>query len=130
MKTYVKDLFKHHEIGSYISNNHLKGSYCVKERKSFHMQKTAIDSLVANLPIINKYKGEVHMQYYQNDLQQLGMDNYHVSELVPMDHMNQNQVQVDSRLCGGCGRCGGCFRCGGFRCGGCFGCFGCFGFFI
>ncbi|GIN73765.1 hypothetical protein J14TS2_42400 [Bacillus sp. J14TS2] len=75
------------------------------------------------------------MQYYQNDLQTLGMDNYHVGELVPMDHMNQYPVQADSRLCGRCGGCGGCYRCGGFRCGGvrcggCFGCFGCFGFFI
>ena len=84
------------------------------------------------------------MQNYQNDLQMLGMDNYHVGELVPMDLQSQDS-RVFGMRCGGCGmrcggmmcggmRCGGCggFRCGGcggFRCGGCGGCFGfsCFG---
>ncbi|RID86654.1 heterocycloanthracin/sonorensin family bacteriocin [Peribacillus asahii] len=79
------------------------------------------------------------MHNFQNELQTLGMDNYQVGQVTPIDYQYQNPVEfVDMRRCGGCGfRCGGCgFRCGGFRCGGCFGigfgfgCFGCFGFFI
>lgn len=76
----------------------------------------------------------------QNELQGLGIDPYHVGQLVPVDPYSQD-VRMFGMRCGGCGfRCGGCggfrcgFGCGGFGCGGCFGCFGfgigfgCFGF--
>jgi len=82
------------------------------------------------------------MHNFQNELQMLGMDNYQVGQLTPIDYQTQTPLEfVDMRRCGGCGGCG--FRCGGFRCGGCgfrcggcfgigfgFGCYGCFGFFI
>ena len=67
------------------------------------------------------------MQYFQNELQGLRMDNYHVGELIPMDHMSQYPVQFDSRLCGRCGGCGrlwrllSLWRFAVFGCGGCFG---------
>jgi heterocycloanthracin/sonorensin family bacteriocin len=84
-----------------------------------------------------KDNGEDNMHNFQNELQMLGMDNYQVGELIPIDYYSQDSFQFgDMRRCGGCFRCGGCgFRCGGcgFGCGGCFGFgigFGCFGFFI
>lgn len=89
------------------------------------------------------------MQNFQNDLQMLGMDNFQVGQLIPIDPHNQDLRQFGGMRCGGCGgrcggcggfrcggcgggRCGGCGGCGGFRCGGfgCFGCFSCFGFGI
>ncbi|MEH6949588.1 heterocycloanthracin/sonorensin family bacteriocin [Bacillus sp. JJ634] len=70
------------------------------------------------------------MHNFQNELQMLGMDNYQVGQLTPIDYQTQNPLEfVDMRRCGGCGGCG--FRCGGcFGIGFGFGCFGCFGFFI
>ena len=66
------------------------------------------------------------MQYFQNELQMLGMDNYQVGELIPIDYQIQDQRQFGGMMCGGmmCGgmRCGG-MMCGGFRCGG-FSCWG------
>ena len=34
------------------------------------------------------------MQYFQNELQRLRMDNYHVGELIPMDPMSQDPRSV------------------------------------
>lgn len=74
------------------------------------------------------------MQNFQHELQSLGMDQYQVGELTPIQYQAPVPVQFNDMRrcggCGGCGRCGGCGGCGGFRCAGCFGCFGCFGFFI
>lgn len=74
------------------------------------------------------------MYNYQNELQMLGMDQYQVGELMPIEYQSQTPIDFsDVRRCGcgGCGRCGGFgFRCGGcFGCGGCGGCGGCFGGF-
>ena len=33
------------------------------------------------------------MQYFQNELQMLGMDNYQVGELIPIDYQIQDQRQ-------------------------------------
>ena len=51
------------------------------------------------------------MHNFQNELQSLGMDNYQVGQLIPIDPQSQ-----DSRMFGGM-RCGG-MMCGGMRCGG------------
>ncbi len=79
------------------------------------------------------------MHNFQNDLQMLGMDNYQVGELIPIDFQIQDQRQFGGMMCGGmmCGgmRCGGMMcggmRCGGMMCGGfqfrCFSCFNCWG---
>ena len=77
------------------------------------------------------------MNNFQSELQMLGMDQYQVGELIPIDYQSQNPLEFsDMRRCGGCGGCGRCGgfgggfgRCGGFgfRCGGCFGCGGCGG---
>ncbi|NEU32501.1 heterocycloanthracin/sonorensin family bacteriocin [bacterium LRH843] len=64
------------------------------------------------------------MDHYQNELQGLGMDQFQVGELTPMDPQSQDPRQFHGGRCGG--RCGGFHRCGGFNCFGCFGCFGCF----
>ena len=51
------------------------------------------------------------MLNFHNELQTLGMDNYQVGPLIPMDPQSQ-----DPRIFGGM-RCGG-MMCGGMRCGG------------
>ena len=45
------------------------------------------------------------MQNFQNDLQMLGMDPYHIGEVTPLDFSRQNID--DPRRCGRCGGCGG-----------------------
>ncbi len=42
------------------------------------------------------------MHNFQNELQMLGMDQYHAGELIPMDPMSQ-QLGEDIRRCGRCG---------------------------
>ena len=61
------------------------------------------------------------MHNFQNELQTLGMDNYQVGQLIPMDPQSQDSRIFGGMRCGGmmCGgmRCGG-MMCGGMRCGG------------
>ncbi|KEF36778.1 hypothetical protein M670_04029 [Schinkia azotoformans MEV2011] len=70
-----------------------------------------------------------------NELQSLGMDNYQVGELIPMNYQSED-TRFGFMRCGGmcAGRCGGfcAGRCGGFCAGRCGGfCAGmCGGFFI
>ena len=41
------------------------------------------------------------MQNFQNELQMLGMDNYQVGELIPIDYQSQDSLQFDDvRRCG------------------------------
>ncbi|RFU68593.1 heterocycloanthracin/sonorensin family bacteriocin [Peribacillus saganii] len=81
------------------------------------------------VPVI-KNRGEEKMYNFQNDLQSLGMDNFQVGDLMPIDDNSQDMRQYGGR-CGGyrCGgyRCGG-YRCGGYRCGGyrCYNCYSCY----
>ncbi|MEH7452006.1 heterocycloanthracin/sonorensin family bacteriocin [Gottfriedia acidiceleris] len=72
------------------------------------------------------------MYDFQRELQQLNVDQFQASQVVPWDYNQYQNQNYDTRMCfgfscffpffscfgcGGCGGCGGCFRCGG--CGHC-----------